>query len=142
MFEKLNNTTTAKQLSTVKTYLNYARKAGHAITEKHKDFKIKRESLEVIALTNEEFETLYNFDFSNNKRLAQMRDVFCFACVTGLRYSDLNLFRREHIKKDEIRLAVKKTKDLLTIPLNGYSKQYWQDMKECLSLCLLYQIKT
>nr|WP_245542585.1 tyrosine-type recombinase/integrase [Segetibacter koreensis] len=51
-----------------------------------------------------------------------MRDVFCFACVTGLRYSDLNLLKREHIKKDEIKITVKKTKDLLTIPLNHYSK--------------------
>lgn len=120
--EKLNNTTTAKQLSTVKTFLNYARKQGIQVNERFKDFKIKRETLEVIALTSEEFETLYNYDLSNNKRLAQTRDVFCFACATGLRYSDLYQLKREHIKSDEIRLTVKKTKEHLTIPLNSYSK--------------------
>jgi integrase len=120
--EKLNNTTTAKQLSTVKTFLNYARKQGVPVTDKFKDFKIKRESLEVIALSSEEFEKLYNMDLSGNKRLAQTRDVFCFACTTGLRYSDLDQLKREHIKNDEIRLTVKKTKELLTIPLNPYSK--------------------
>jgi integrase len=30
--------------------------------------------------------------------------------------------KREQIKKDEIKLTVKKTKQLLTIPLNSYSK--------------------
>jgi integrase len=61
-------------------------------------------------------------DLSENKRLAQVRDVFCFACTTGLRYSDLNQLKREHIKNDEIKLTVKKTRDFLTIPLNSYSK--------------------
>jgi integrase len=83
---------------------------------------IKQDTLEVIALTNEEFENLYNYDFSNNKRLAQIRDVFCFACTTGLRYSDLFQLKREHIKNGEIRLTVKKTRELLTILLNSYSK--------------------
>jgi site-specific recombinase XerD len=106
----LNNTSVAKQLSTVKTFLNYARKQGVEVSNKYKDFTIKREPMEVIALTNDEFERLYNMDLSNNKRLDETRDVFCFACATGLRYSDLDLLRREHIKEDEIKITVKKTK--------------------------------
>lgn len=121
--EGLNNTTVVKQLSTVKTFLNYARKQDIEVSNKYKDFEIKRgKTLEVIALTNDEFETLYNFDLSKNKRLAQIRDVFCFACTTGLRYSDLNQLKTEHIKSGEIKLTVKKTGNLLTIPLNSYSK--------------------
>jgi integrase len=118
---KLNNTTVAKQLSTVKTFLNYARVRGIEVGTNYKDFKIKRESLEVIALTNDEFEKLYHLDLSGNKRLQQVRDVFCFACSTGLRYSDLEQLKREHIKEDEIRLTVKKTKEQLSIPLTPYS---------------------
>lgn len=118
----LNNTTIAKQLSTLKTFLSYARKEGIEVSERYRDFKIKKEKLEVVALTNEEFETLYYFDLSANKRLAQVRDLFCFACTTGLRYSDLAQLKREHIKNDTITLVVKKTKDLLSIPLSGYSK--------------------
>ena len=118
----LNNTTIAKQLSTLKTFLNYARKEGISVSDKYKDFKIKKETLEVIALTNEEFETLYYLDLSGSKKLAQVRDVFCFACTTGLRYSDLAQLKREHIKQDEIKLTVKKTKELLRIPLTQYSK--------------------
>ncbi len=88
---------------------------------KYRDFKIKKDTLEIIALTNEEFETLFYMDLSKDKRLAQVRDIFCFSCSTGLRYSDLDQLKREHIKNDEIRLTVKKTKELLTIPLNIYS---------------------
>ena len=117
----LNNTTVAKQLSTVKTFLGYAKKQGVSVSDNYKEFKIKKEKLEVIALTNEEFESLYYLDLINNKRLAQVRDVFCFACTTGLRYSDLKQLKREHIKVDEIRLTVKKTKEPLTIPLTVYS---------------------
>jgi integrase len=126
----LNNTTAAKQLSTIKTFLNYARTQGVAVSDKYKDFKIKRENLEVIALTNEEFETLFYFDLTGNKRLSQVRDVFCFACSTGLRYSDLNQLKREHIKGDEIRLTVKKTKEYLSIPLTPYSKAILKKYKE------------
>lgn len=118
----LNNTTAAKQLSTIKTFLGYARKSGLEINEKYKDFKIKREQMEVIALTNDEFKKLFSFDLSQNKKLSHVRDVFCFGCVTGLRYSDLSQLRREHIKQDEIKLTVTKTKQHLAIPLTPFSR--------------------
>lgn len=121
--KKLSNTTVAKQISTIKTFLGYAKKNGVEVSDKYKDFKIKRESLEVIALTNVEFETLYYYDLTNNKRLAQVRDVFCFSCLTGLRYSDLHQLKREHIKDDEIKLTVKKTKEALIIPLTPLSAE-------------------
>jgi len=118
----LNNTTIAKQLSTIKTFLNYAKVQGVEISDRYKQFKIKKDTLEVIALTEQEFDKLFNLDLTANKRLAQVRDVFCFACTTGLRYSDLALLRRENIKADKIKLTVKKTKEPLTIPLTPYSK--------------------
>ncbi len=119
----LQNTTIAKQLSTLKTFLNYARVHNGVKIDKslYDQFKIKRESLEVIALTQTEFDALYSYDLSNNKRLDQVRDVFCFACVTGLRYSDLNQLRQTHIKSDNIVITVTKTKERLTIPLSSYS---------------------
>ena len=117
----LNNTTVAKQLSTIKTFINYARMHGVPVNDKYKHFKIKKENLEVIALTNQEFETLYNMDLSDNKKMAQVRDVFCFACATGLRYSDLKQLDWIHINRDEIRLVVTKTSEALAIPLNPYS---------------------
>jgi len=88
----------------------------------YKSLCIKREILDVIALTDEEFQSLVNLDLSGNNRLGQVRDVFCFSCTTGLRYSDLALLKRENIKGDEIKITVKKTKQTLTIPLTNYSQ--------------------
>ncbi len=118
----LSNSTAGKQLSTIKTFLNYAKKHGIEVSDKYREFTIKRDSLEVIALTNREFESIYYLDLFKNKKLCQVRDVFCLGCTTGLRYSDLAQLRREHIKEDEIKLTVTKTKQPLTIPLTPFSK--------------------
>ncbi len=126
----LLNTTAAKQLSTLKTFLNYVRKQGIDIPIRYKDFTIKREALEVIALTDEEFRTLYDMDLSGNKCLEQVRDVFCFACATGFRYSDMSQLKREHIKEGEIRLTVKKTREPITVPLNPFSLAILEKYRE------------
>lgn len=120
--KKLSNTTVAKVLSTIKTFLNYARKHDIEVSDKYLDFRIKRETPDVIALTENEFKTLYNLNLSGNKRLAGVRDTFCFSCTTGLRYSDLAQLRPEHIRDSEVKITVKKTKQSLTIPLNNYAK--------------------
>jgi integrase len=129
----LMNITISKQLSTFKTLLNYGRTMGISVSDKYRDFKIKREELEVIALSDKEFERLYDFDFSNVKKYERVRDVFCFSCVTGLRYSDLLQLKQEHISENEINIRVQKTKQVLTIPLTKYSKtilsRYKGDLK-------------
>lgn len=118
----LNNTTISKQLRTLKTFLSYAKKKGIAINPGHKDFSVREYKMEVIALTQEELEHLLALDLQANKRLDQVRDVFCFSCVSGFRYSDLEQMHRGHIKDDEIRITVKKTKRPLIVPLNRFSK--------------------
>lgn len=122
-YRDLANTTVAKQLSTLKTFLGYARMHGVTVNDRYRDFKIKRQGLEVIALTQNEFDALFNLDLSNNTRLRHVRDVFCFSCVTGFRYSDLKQLRREHIKEAEIILTVTKTKERLIVPLSKYSQE-------------------
>ncbi|QNL49229.1 site-specific integrase [Olivibacter sp. SDN3] len=137
----LNNITIAKQISTLKTFLGYARRHNIHISDGYRDYKVTRQKLEVIAFTEREFLSLYRLDLSDgtNKAplviddegnvtryisydaLAKVRDVLCFSCTTGLRYSDLEQLRRTHIKETEIKLTVKKTREMLTIPLNGYA---------------------
>jgi integrase len=127
----LNNITIAKQLSTLKTFLGYARRQGIKVNEGYKDFSIKKDKLEVIALTQNELDLLFNYNLSLNKRLDQVRDVFCFSCATGFRFLDLQQLRREHIKEMEIRLTIKKTKEPAIVPLNQYSQailQKYEDM--------------
>lgn len=121
---KLTNTTAAKQISTLKTLLGYARKIYKIeINPDYTDFKAKRNdaNFEVITLTNEEFETLFYMDLSANRRLNETRDIFCLACATGLRYSDLQQLSWEHIRHNMIVMTALKTKDKVDVPLNMYS---------------------
>ncbi|MEI5985915.1 MULTISPECIES: site-specific integrase [Sphingobacterium] len=135
----LSNTTIAKQLSTLKTFLGYAQKFDIPVSDSFRKFSIEREELPVISLTENEFLTLFNIDFSNlpNKiasyqnpeefilsaTLNKVRDIFCFGCSTGLRYSDLSALKWTNVKGNELRLTVTKTKRPLRIPLNGYSSE-------------------
>lgn len=138
-FKLLQNTTIAKQLSTLKTFLGYAQKHGITVDQSYRNFTVRREKLGVIALTEKEFLSLHNKDLTSSdyievdnsgktakisfKTLSKVRDIFCFSCATGLRYSDLMSLQWENVKGDEIRITVTKTKELLTIPLNGYSTE-------------------
>lgn len=129
----LNNTTIAKSLSTLKTFLGYARKHGIKVTDSYKDYSIKKQKLEVIALEQSELDALINIDLSNNKRLDRVRDIFVFSASSGMRYSDTAMLKREHIISNEIEFVVKKTKQKLSIPLNSISaailRKYKNDRK-------------
>ena len=96
-------------------YVSYILMSGRQVSRKDTEF-------EVITLTEDEFLAVYNLDLSNRKRLDLVRDVFCFSCATGLRYSDLAQLRREHIRKDNtIRMTAAKTGQKLVVPLNPIS---------------------
>lgn len=55
-------------------------------------------------------------------RLAQVRDIFCFCCLTGLAFTDVQQLKAEHLVVDIhgkiwIRKARQKTKNMCNIPL-------------------------
>ncbi len=128
--KEVNNITKAKLFSTFKTILRHAKKPPYKIKSNpdyfdfnEKSIKRKDSEFEVIALTEEEFEAIYNYDFSDNKTLDEARDIFCFSCTTGLRYGDLKQLQRKHIKKDNtisIPMSDKNDKKI-EIPLNPIS---------------------
>ncbi|HTN00199.1 MAG TPA: site-specific integrase [Pedobacter sp.] len=127
----LNNVTIAKQLSSIKTVLTYAKREGVEVKGNYKDFSIKKQKLEVIALTERELMRLINLDLSQNERLDRVRDLFVFSAVTGLRYSDLKQLKHEHVSNGEIQITVTKTKEGLIIPLNKYSLAILNKYKDC-----------
>ncbi len=125
---QINNITVAKQLSTLKTLLRRAEdEYDIVVNPKFKKFKNphprKDNDLEVIALTDEEFYSIYNLDLSKNKRLDEVRDIYCFSVATGFRYGDLEQFSRSHIKKDNtIRMASSdKNGKMIKMPLTPIS---------------------
>ncbi|MBO9620484.1 MAG: site-specific integrase [Niabella sp.] len=120
----IGNITAAKQLSTAKTFISYAVKKGLEVNPQYKSFTVKRDTdIEVISITQAEFDTLREIDVKGNARLDAIRDVFLFSCSTGMRFSDLEQLARPQIKEDHITQTVAKTKQKLKIPLNKYSRE-------------------
>lgn len=125
---ELRNTTISKYMSFLRWFLRWAHNKGYNPTTVHETYKPKFKGTdgnakEVIHLSWEELIKLYNFNFSNKKpSLAAVRDVFCFCCFTGLRYSDVAKLKRSDVRPNYINVVTQKTVDGLIIELNEYSR--------------------
>lgn len=124
--EGVNNITRAKLISTFKTILRHAKRPPYkiAVNPDYFEYSVKRKDaeFEVIALTEDELLAVYNLDLSDNRSQDEARDIFCFSCATGLRYSDLAQLRRENIRKDNtIQMTASKNGKKIQIPLNAMS---------------------
>jgi integrase len=118
------NNNTGKLIKDLKTYLYWATEKGYnmKLDFQKKSFKKLTEEPEIIFLTWEELMKLHSHKFKKEEKvLAEVRDIFCFACFTGLRYSDILPLEKSDIFKDFIRYRVEKTEETNNIPLNPYS---------------------
>lgn len=123
------NTTVAKNVGFVRWFLRWASANGYYPGAAHLQYRPHFKGLdckEVIFLTWDELQHFMNFKFPPNKpSLPPVRDVFCFCCFTGLRYSDVARLKSSDVKRDAvppyISIVTKKTTDRLHIELNSYS---------------------
>ncbi len=60
----LNNTTIAKRLSTIKSFLNYAKREGISVSDKYKDFKLTAKMRDNFCRTHFNFCCFHVFDIS------------------------------------------------------------------------------
>lgn len=97
------------------------------------DFRLKRfskpsEETKAIYLNESELEKIYNFDFSNNKKLDRVRDIFLIGCYTGLRFSDLSLLSTNNIDEENniINVKTQKTGKIVVIPIHTFIHQILQ----------------
>lgn len=115
---------TGKLIKDLKSFLNWATERNYNthLDFKKKSFKKLTEEPEIIFLTYDELILLYNHKIKGIERLKQVRDVFCFGCFTGMRYSDILSLKPEHLHDNFIRYRIVKTGQNNMIPLNPYSK--------------------
>ena len=128
----LSNNSIAKYIKALKTFMNFCtfeRSYNSKLNLDYKKFDTKESPVEVYALSLDELMKLYNHEFKNEAH-SQVRDVFCFLCFTGLRFSDAEKLKRQDIKNDCVHLLIKKTKTLMVIPLNEYAKQILNKYKD------------
>ena len=106
----------------VKVFMNYANDKGWTTSKgyMHKNFKVLEETSESISLDIHKIYKIYDLDLSNNKRLDQVRDLFCIDCWTGLRYGDLHQVSPDKfIDNDKkIKLRTYKGNRNIVIPLH------------------------
>jgi integrase len=124
----LLNATTEKYISNLKNFMKWSMGRGYH-TSTHfmrPEFEAKRQQKnepknKIVTLRIDELTKLYKHDFSNNKRLEKVRDIFCFACFVGQRWSDIERFNKEDIKGNWWSFISFKTGTEINVPLVGYS---------------------
>lgn len=112
------------QIKRLKTFMNWSLSRGYHSERDFKLIKAKERPITIIYLNENELRLLFNFQYENPKH-SRARDLFCFACFTGLRYSDLNRLTRDHWQGEYIIIypyKVKEKKDPLHVPLSNPAK--------------------
>jgi integrase len=98
-------------------------------------FRIGKTLTYAIALTEDELNRIFEYDFSDNERLAKARDLFLLGCYTGLRFSDYSNLKLSHFQtikdKDKadvtvIRKVTQKTDTPVVIPVVKEVKEILQ----------------
>lgn len=121
---KLIDNTVDDKIKTLKTFLYWATRQNYNKRLDFKDFKRCKADAEFIYLTEEELFQILDYDFSEaeQKDYDTARDVFCFCCFTGLRYSDIATLKLEHIKDNHILKKMQKTSKYVKVPLSKYAQ--------------------
>ena len=129
------NTTIENHISYFKQILKWANKKGYLKhgdeVIQHKTPKLEQSKPKAVNyLQWEEFEKMYNYKFDEGEEYLELtRDRFCFACVTSLRHSDMEILKKadfdDYDNPTSFSFVSKKTHDSLTIFLNKYSKELY-----------------
>lgn len=116
-------------IKNIRVFLKVLEEKGYAV---HADYKktsfanLKEESVS-IALTEKEIEQIFNYDFSDNKRLENCRDLMIIGLWTGLRVSDFLSLPIINENDKFITVQPQKTKNTsgkkVVIPLHHHIKE-------------------
>jgi integrase len=92
--------------------------------------KVEEPEREVVFLSMDELLVFMDYNFES-RRLNKVKDLYCFASFTGLRYSDVISLKREHINDKLLTKTQVKTGYVKTLPLNDFAlkilKKYEKD---------------
>ena len=113
--------TTSKYLMNFKKIIRIALAKGWMKKDPFAQIRFHLDPVEREFLEKQELKTMLNKKITI-PRLAQIRDIFCFCCLTGLAFTDVQQLKSEHLVADIhgrvwIRKARQKTKNMCNIPL-------------------------
>lgn len=117
---KFSHNTIGKYIASLKLILSEAAAKGvnKNLSFKHKGFKIKREKIHSIILSEEEIAKIEAFD-CQNERLQKVKDLFLLMTFSGLSYTELLMLDRfervEQNKRDYLCVLNENSKRILPI---------------------------
>ena len=115
----------SKMLDIMRRYCRLAIKEGLLSSTPFDGRKIKRKKKETVWLTLEEVELIEGLDLSGSRgRIAISKDMFLFACYTGIRFGDMCKLRVKDIPWDgeglRLKYSQQKTGAVVEIPLYSF----------------------
>ena len=122
-------------LSKMRIFLRWARKKGYYKGDADRDYRPKIKGAgekfrSIIYLTRDELKQVEGYRFAE-RHYNVAKDVFLFACYTGLRWSDVVKLTRADCHEDHISFITKKTNHALTVPLNDKAKSILDRYVDC-----------
>lgn len=119
--EGLLNDSIAKNVSTVKTFMDWALSRGYHQNLSYKQFDAKRVAKhDIVTNTEAELKKLAEVE-GLSKSLQRVRDLYLFQVYTGQRFSDVQAFRKEDLKGVIWDFEQIKTGKQVQVPLVGWS---------------------
>lgn len=123
---KYDDSTVYLYIAKIKTIFVYAQSCGYITNNIFNNIKLTRKEKDIQFLTIDEVNRIYQHTFIND-RLNNVRDLFIFACNSGLSYSDMaELSESDILTYDNIHYVKKprrKTKVVYTAILNDVCMQ-------------------
>lgn len=126
--QNLSTNYIGKHIKVLKSLLNDAYDNGVTTNTdyRHKKFKILKEDVENIYLTEDELTKMWQFNLDNHPNHQRARDLFLIGAYTGLRVSDYGNLTEQNIKKVQgqeiLKVTTKKTGRVVAIPLHPIVK--------------------
>jgi integrase len=112
--------TIGRAIKFIKTVCRHANNNGIDVHKQLDSLKKKAVEVENITLTNDEIQSLYDYQFTE-EHLIDARDWLIISCDTGQRISDFMRFKKGNIRKiensDIIEFKQIKTNELMAVPL-------------------------
>ena len=126
--------TTSKYLMNFKKIVRIALAKGWMKKDPFAQIRFHLDPVEREFLEKQELKAMLNKAISI-PRLAQVRDIFCFCCLTGLAFTDVQQLKEEHLVADIhgkiwIRKARQKTRNMCNIPLLDEAQKILDRYKE------------
>ena len=97
MQTKCNNNGMMKHMQRFKKVINFSLKNKYILHNPFNGFRIHFERTNRVYLLQDELQRLHEVKLNNS--LCKMRDVFLFACYTGLSYTDISKLSKKNLKK-------------------------------------------